>query len=186
MIKNNKQHHVYNIFEYILFFFGYAGIGYLYETILEVIIYRWGFSNRGVLFGPWLPIYGVGGIVFVLLWYRLIRNKPIKKKLLLIPAVFLLTMATATILELLTSYILEWTMGSWPWQTYIDYDFNFQGRIALSPSIRFGLGGVLFLYFVQPFFEKIVKKIGRRKTKIIAGVLLLLILLDMIYSFIAA
>ena len=43
MIKNNKQHHVYNIFEYILFFFGYAGIGYLYETILEVIIYRWGF-----------------------------------------------------------------------------------------------------------------------------------------------
>lgn len=77
-------------------------------------------------------------------------------------------------------------MGSWPWQTYIDYDFNFQGRIALSPSIRFGLGGVLFLYFVQPFFEKIVKKIGRRKTKIIAGVLLLLILLDMIYSFIAA
>ena len=54
-----------------------------------------------------------------------------------------------TAIELGTSYALEWITGSWPWQTYVDYDINFQARIALSPSIRFGIGGVFFLYCFQ-------------------------------------
>jgi uncharacterized membrane protein len=64
-------------------------------------------------------------------------------------------MLIATSLELGTSYILEAVTGGWPWQTYLDYKINFQGRIALSPSVRFGLGGVLFLYVLQPLFEKL-------------------------------
>ena len=174
----------YTVWDYILFFFGYAFIGYLYETVLEVFIYRWGFSNRGVLFGPWLPVYGVGAVVFVLLWYRLIKDKPKKRKLLMIPVIFLFTMATATLIELFTSYLLEWTMGSWPWQTYTDYPIHFEGRIALSPSIRFGLGGALFLYIIQPIFEKIVQKMGEKKVKVFAIVFLILVIIDMIYSFV--
>lgn len=174
----------YTVWDYILFFFGYAFIGYLYETVLEVFIYRWGFSNRGVLFGPWLPVYGVGAVVFVLLWYRLIKDKPKKRKLLMIPVIFLLTMATTTLIELFTSYLLEWTMGSWPWQTYTDYPIHFEGRIALSPSIRFGLGGALFLYIIQPIFEKIVQKMGEKKVKVFAIVFLILVIIDMLYSFV--
>ena len=40
--------------EIYLYFFLYCVIGWLYEVFLEVVIYRWGFSNRGVLFGPYL------------------------------------------------------------------------------------------------------------------------------------
>ena len=69
---------------------------------------------------------------------------------------FLGCMAVATAIELATSYALEALTGSWPWQTYVNYSVNFQGRIALSPSIRFGLGGVLFLYIVQPLWERLV------------------------------
>ena len=138
------------ISEYVLFFFVYAVIGWIYEVVLETFIYRWGFRNRGVLFGPWLPVYGFGAVLFLLLWYRLIRGKPLKHKLLMLPVIFLATMGTATLTELLTSYLLEWTTGSWPWQTYADYPINFQARIALNPSVRFGLGGILFLYGIQP------------------------------------
>ena len=60
--------------------------------------------------------------------------------------IFLGCGAVATVIELCASYLLEWITGSWPWQTYADYDINFQARVALSPSIRFGIGGVLFLY----------------------------------------
>ena len=49
-----------NISNYVMYFFLYAIIGWLYEVFLEVVIYKWGFSNRGVLFGPWLPVYGFG------------------------------------------------------------------------------------------------------------------------------
>ena len=69
---------------------------------------------------------------------------------------FLGCMAVATAIELATSYALEALTGSWPWQTYVNYSVNFQGRIALSPSIRFGLGGVLFWYIVQPLWERLV------------------------------
>ena len=45
----------------------------------------------------------------------------------------------------------------------VNYKYNFQGRIALSPSLRFGLGGVLFLYILQPLFEKIVAKLNKKQ-----------------------
>ena len=161
--------------EHILFFWIYAVIGWLYEVTLETVIYRWGFSNRGVLFGPWLPVYGFGATVFLILWYRLIKDKPMKRKLLMLPVIFLLTMATATMIELMTSYLCEWIMGSWPWQTYADYKINFQARIALSPSIRFGIGGVVFLYVIQPLLDKLVAK-RKDKTLLIAAAVIVTVL----------
>ena len=35
--------------EYFLYFMLYSIIGWIYEVFLEVFVYRWGFSNRGVL-----------------------------------------------------------------------------------------------------------------------------------------
>jgi len=169
---------------YIIYFFLYAVIGWLYEVFLEVVIYKWGFSNRGVLFGPWLPVYGFGSLLFIFLIYPLIKNKNYPKKLYYLPLVFLGCMAAATALELLTSYICELFLGSWPWQTYADYKINFQARIALSPSLRFGLGGTIFLYILQPVFEKICKKLGKEKVKIYSIIILIVLGIDCIYSFI--
>ena len=166
--------------EYYLYFMMYAVIGWIYEVFLEVVVYRWGFSNRGVLFGPWLPVYGFGALAFIFTVYKLIKDKPLKKKIILIPVVFLGCMLIATLLELFTSYLCEWTMGSWPWQTYADYKYNFQARIALSPSIRFGIGGVIFLYLLQPLFEKLIKKLGDKKVDIIFYIIGSLFLIDLI------
>ena len=179
-MKNKCYEKIYN---YIVYFFLYCVIGWLYEVFLEVVVYKWGFSNRGVLFGPWLPVYGFGSLIFIFLIYPIIKNKKFPKKILYIPIVFLGCMLAATTLELITSYICEIFMGSWPWQTYADYKINFQARIALSPSIRFGLGGVAFLYLLQPLFEKITKDLGEKKTKIVSIVIVIILLLDCIYSF---
>ncbi len=170
--------------EYVIFFMAYSIIGWIYETVLEVVIYRWGFSNRGVLTGPWLPVYGVGAVLFLLLWYRLIKNQSAEVKWRRLTMIYLLTMATATLVELIASYICEWTMGSWPWQTYADYAINFQARIALNPSIRFGLGGVLFLYIIQPLLDKLTDKMGSKKTSLVAVVLIAVVAVDVFITFI--
>lgn len=149
--------------EYFLYFFAYSVVGWCYEVFLETVVYRWGFSNRGVLFGPYCPVYGFGMLLFIFTIYRLIKNKPLKTRLLMIPAVIVGCALIATAVELLTSYICEFFTGSWPWQTYADYKMNFQARIALSPSIRFGIGGALLLYFVQPLFECGVKHLGKSR-----------------------
>lgn len=161
----------------------YALIGWLYEVFLEVVVYQWGFSNRGVLFGPYLPVYGFGALAFILCFYKLIKDKPLKKKLLYIPIIFLGCMIVATALDLVTSYICEYFTGSWPWQTYADYKYNFEARIALSPSIRFGIGGVIFLYLLQPLFDKLLSKLSDKTRNIIFYILLVILIVDIICSF---
>ena len=179
-----KQNSIRQISEYVLFFWVYAVIGWLYEVILETFIYHWGFSNRGILFGPWLPVYGFGATVFLLLWYRLIKGRSLKRKAAMLPLIFLLTMLTATLIELLTSYLCEWAMGSWPWQTYADYAINFQARIALNPSIRFGIGGVAFLYAVQPILDYLTAKLKDKSVICFAAIILTVLAADLICTII--
>ncbi|MEN8907141.1 MAG: putative ABC transporter permease [Clostridiales bacterium] len=161
--------------EYYLYFMMYAVIGWLYEVLLEVVIYRWEFTNRGFLFGPYCPIYGFGAITFILCFNRLIKKKNSSLFKFLKPLmIFFGCMVVATTIEFITSYIMELFTGSWPWQTYSDYKINFQGRIALSPSIRFGIGGVVFLYLIQPLFERIVNKMNSKiVTRVFYGVLII-------------
>ncbi len=171
------------ISEYIVYFTLYSVIGWCYEVFLEVVVYRWGFSNRGILFGPYTPVYGFGALAFLILVYPLLKDKGRRERIRLIPLVFLLCMLIATAIELGTSYLLEYTMGSWPWQTYADYAINFQARIALSPSIRFGLGGVLFLYVLQPAFEKLTRRLGPKRTDYLAVFFAAMFAVDFTVSF---
>lgn len=161
----------------------YALIGWLYEVFLEVVIYQWGFSNRGVLFGPYLPVYGFGALAFIFCFNRTLKNKSLKKRIMYIPIIFLGCMIVATTIELITSYICEFFTGSWPWQTYADYTYNFEARIALSPSIRFGIGGVIFLYILQPLFDRLLTKLSDKTRNIIFYILSVIFILDIVCSF---
>lgn len=156
----------------------YSIIGWIYEVVLEVFIYRWGFSNRGTLFGPYCIIYGVGALAFILCLKGLKEKKIRIGKISITPVlVFLGIMAIATIMELIGSYIMEWTTGSWMWN-YERFAFNFQGRIALNPSVRFGIGGMIFLYGIQPFLEKFTDKISVKALGILSGSLALILAVD--------
>lgn len=171
--------------KYYLYFMMYAVFGWLYEVFLEVVIYQWGYSDRGVLIGPYCPVYGVGALAFIFTIGRLLKNKDLKKKILMIPLVFVGCMVIATLIELIASYLCEWTLGSWPWQTYADYKYNFQARIALSPSIRFGLGGILFLYILQPLFEMMINKLSIKWLNILAYGIGVLFIIDVIIKIIS-
>jgi uncharacterized membrane protein len=169
---------------YFLYFMLYSVIGWCYEVFLEVVVYRWGFTNRGFLFGPYCPVYGFGAVIFILCFSSLKRRGGGRFFRLVKPLIIGAgCMITATAIELAVSYMLELLTGSWPWQTYADYTYNFQARIALSPSIRFGLGGLLFLYVLQPCFEKAVSKLDLRSFNICFRALAAIILIDCACTF---
>lgn len=179
----NKKN-INNIKKYFLIFLVYSVIGWCYEVFLEVFIYKWGFTNRGVLFGPYCPVYGFGALAFIICFNRFLKDKSLKQKLIMIPFIFLGCMSVATFIELITSYICEFFTGSWPWQTYADYKINFQARIALSPSIRFGLGGLVFLYILQPFLDKIFSNISIKMLNILTIIFTIILFIDLIYTFV--
>ncbi len=166
--------------KYFLYFIAYSVIGWIYEVFLEVAVYRWGYSDRGVLFGPYCPVYGIGALIFIFTVYRLIKNKDIKKRIFLLPLVFLLCALIATLTELIASYICELLTGTWQWQSYARYKYNFQARIALSPSVRFGIGGVIFLYVLQPFFEKTTGRLNKKQLDIIFYIIGIVFFADLI------
>ena len=52
----------------------YAVIGWIYEVTWLLVMGR-GFENRGVLFGPYLPIYGFGMLILLLILKKYKSNK---------------------------------------------------------------------------------------------------------------
>ena len=169
--------------EYFLYFMMYSILGWIYEVFLEVVVYRWGFSNRGVLFGPYCTVYGVGALIFILCLKGLQKKRIYLGKVLITPVlVFIGIVVIATAVELLASYIMEFTHGECLWD-YTRFSFNFQGRIALNPSIRFGIGGMVFLYVLQPLFERLTRRMGEKAVYIVSGILLTVLIIDCMYTF---
>ena len=164
--------------EYFFYFILYSFIGWVYEVFLEVVVYRWGFSNRGVLFGPYCIIYGAGALILIFTLGGLKKKEIRIGRLCVTPLlVFVGIVAVTTVLELAGSYIMELLYGEWMWD-YTRFPFNFQGRIALNPSLRFGVGGMIFLYVFQPLFIKIVSRWSDRILYTVSGILAFLFLID--------
>ncbi|MEG1500799.1 MAG: putative ABC transporter permease, partial [Clostridiales bacterium] len=113
--------------EYFIYFLFYSIIGWCYEIFLDVVIYQTGFVNRGFLFGPYCPVYGVGTLIFLFCLGSLQKKKILLGKLNITPIlVFLGIIAITTGIELLASYLLDMTGGGQLWD-YSEYAWNFQG-----------------------------------------------------------
>lgn len=169
---------------YCIYFMCYSVIGWLYEVFLEVVIYRWGYSDRGVLTGPYCVIYGVGALILVFTLRGLMERRIRIGRVPVTPVLaFAAIVVLTTAVELAGSYLMELATGGWMWD-YTAYAWNFQGRIALSPSLRFGAGGMLFLYILQPFFERITGRLPGFAVRLTGGALALLLAADILYTFV--
>ena len=168
----------------VIYFVLYSVIGWCYEVFLEVVVYRWGFSNRGVLLGPYCVVYGFGALILIASLGWLKERRICLGRVNVTPAlVFVGIVVITTLVELVASYIMEFTHGEWLWD-YTRFAFNFQGRVALNPSIRFGIGGMIFLYLLQPLFQKLTTRMSKRALAAVSGALTLLLLADTVYTFI--
>lgn len=165
----------------ILIFIMFSVIGYLYEEIL-LVIYRKPMENRGFLHGPYLPIYGFGGIISIFSIGKLIpldvivNNKSIKALL-----IFLLITFISTIVELIGGFIMHKFFNLRLWD-YSKRHINFKGYITPDASIRFGLGGIFIYYYMIPLLEKIINNYSIETMQISAIIAILIMGIDFIYT----
>ena len=163
----------------MIFFICFSFIGWIYEVAIYLIDDHI-FVNRGVLFGPWLPVYGFGGIIIYSLFNKL-KDKPIKiEKINIRPLILFIYMSLiSAIVELLTTYICDLIKFDWRKLWVYNNFMNFQGRIALMPSIKFGLIGLLGIYIIVPIIDKF-NNINEKSVKIISYAIILLFVIDVI------
>ena len=165
---------------FTLFIF-FAVLGWIYEVVLTVLAYGY-FENRGFLFGPWLPIYGFGGTGLYAAFGRMCA-KPAKPAVILlrIAIVFVSICVFATVFELGVSYLLDAVgIGYRSLWFYDGEPFNFDGRISLIASLRFGLIGVLALYLAVPLWRRFTNTKNTLALNIISYTLISLFLIDLL------
>lgn len=164
---------------YFLCFLAFAFIGWLYETILD-FYYGKGFIGRGMLFGPYLAIYGVGGLILLLFLHKYLDKKIYLGKLNFMPfIIFLAIIIITTLVELISTYFLELAHIDWrSFWDYSNYRLHFQGRVSPIPSFRFGIIGLAGLYLVYPWLRQKFHRAHPTTLHIICLILLLVILID--------
>ena len=170
-IRHLDYHRVYSTITLILFFFSFAVLGWIWEVSLH--FYQTGqFVNRGVLCGPWLPIYGVGGVTIIVLFHKL-ADHPV--------TVFFSSMVLCSIIEYVTSWYLEYTQGV-RWWDYSGYVLNLNGRICLEGAIVFGLGGLAGIYILGPLLDNVYRKVCVHIKVLVCFILVIFFTMDLLYS----
>lgn len=162
----------YSIWSLIAIFFTAAIIGWLFEVTLH-IIEQGEFVKRGVLQGPWLPIYGYGCILILTVLYKF-RKKPVKE--------FFLIIILCGIVEYCTGVYLEHTFNGTRWWDYSGYFLNIHGRVCAEGLLVFGLGGIILVYMLAPLIDNLLKRVNPKKLIVICCILLSLFIFDHIYS----
>ncbi len=129
----------------VLTFFCYSFIGWLWETIYCSLKAKH-FVYRGFLFGPITPIYGFGvtGVLYFI--------EPYQNNLALL---YILATLLVTILEYLTSFLLEKLFHARLWD-YSKVPLNINGRVAIPVSLFWGIGCVLIVRVVNPRVEEAI------------------------------
>lgn len=138
----------YSIWSVILMFLVFSFIGWVWEVSLH-LIGDGVFVNRGVLHGPWLPIYGTGGVMILVVLNKMRRHPA---------AEFICIVVLCGLVEYFTSYYLEMTQGQ-KWWDYSGYFLNLHGRICAEGLIVFGVGGMAIVYLLAPLLDNVIKKI---------------------------
>lgn len=162
----------YTVTSILVCFFFMCFVGWIWEVSLSMISYGC-FVNRGVLHGPWIPIYGFGCVLILLLLKRF-RMRP--------KVEFSMAVLLCGCIEYFTGFFLELTHNGQKWWDYTGYFLNLHGRICAEGLLVFGIGGMAFVYLIAPLIDNWVKEHLNKKLSAACLVLLLLFGADVVYS----
>ena len=151
----------YSLVNLVLLFFCFSFIGWVWESTMS-LAYEGHFVNRGTMWGPWLPIYGCGGVV-ALVALKKLRDHPFLS--------FCAAVVLCGIIEYFTATVIYDTSGLEYW-SYTGYFFNIDGRVCLEGLLVFGMGCSAAIYFIAPLFDTLLNRIPLTLRYWIVGVLL--------------
>ncbi len=161
-----------NIFYYIALFAVYCFIGWILEVIYRSVT-QGKFVNAGFLFGPFIPIYGLGAFLTLALQETL-KNQP--------PFLHFVVFGLAiTAMEYLVGYFSEKIFKLQLWD-YSENRFNLHGRVCLHFSLFWTILAFVFVVFVHPLLFKELTLLHETAVKIAAIVFMVYFWIDFTFS----
>ena len=132
--------------EQLLFmFFVFCNYGWIQESIIESLYHK-RVINRGFLKGPYIPIYGVGALLILMVCLPFKENGF---------AVYFVGLLSCTVLE----YFVGWLMETLFHKQFWDYSMlriTYKNRISLLSSLFWGLLALFMVYVLYGFMDWLV------------------------------
>lgn len=149
--------------------------GFIAEMLYSTIFTRTLVIRQGLIYGPFVQVYGMGAVAY----YLLIRKVKEPKD------AFLAGMIMGGILEYLCSFFQEILFGTISWD-YSNMFFNLNGRTCLLYCFYWGIIAVAFLKVVYPGLQKLEPLLHRKSIKILTVFLIVFMIFDISISSMAA
>lgn len=174
-IKENKKEIdgkysdlIHQVVWYMLIF---SIIGLIIETIYGYVTTGILESRKGLILGPFCPIYGLGAVIIILMLNKYSGHKV---------KLFIYGGILGSFIEYLLSFILEAMYGSRFW-SYANF-MNLNGRICLLYTVFWGILSILLVDVVKKYIDKGINRIKGKARKIIDIILIVFFVIDIVLT----
>lgn len=156
-------------------------LGFIHENLLTLLKGKY-ILRQGLIYEPLIPIYGLGAIVFYLIYKRI--NTQGKNLLINILKVFIIGFLVGGTVEYICSFVQEKIFGTISWDySYLKYNLN--GRTSLLHTTFWGVLGEIFYWGLFPLLKKLSQLQELKYGYIITIIFSLILLFDSTISFLA-
>lgn len=156
------------IYDLIWYFIIFSILGMVIETLYCYITTGVIESRKGLIWGPFCPVYGIGAVVLIYVLNRYRKN-------------WLLLFITGTILGSVVEYMLSFGLEAIYGIRFWEYSYiteNLNGRICIPYSIFWGMLSILVIKLIKPIIDKLINLIPQYFGKKLEIVLIIFLILD--------
>lgn len=151
-------------------------LGYLIETIFCSVFSGVFIQRKGMIYGPFNQIYGLGAVIMTLVLHPLIK----RNNLLL----FAVGAVLGGAFEYVCSLVQETVFGTVSWD-YTGQPTNIGGRTNLIYMAFWGLLAVFYTRVLYPLFTNWIERISLKKGAVLTWVLVVFFAFNLLVSGIA-
>lgn len=143
-----------------LFFLFVLGsfIGTLMETVWALFAEGHFEIRVGMVYGPFIPVYGGGACFLTIVLYKLYKLND--------TLIFAISAVVGAAFEYLCSWLQETIFGTVSWD-YSNTPFNINGRTNLMYALIWGFLGLVWVRYLYPWAAKLIEKIPKRAGSVI-------------------
>lgn len=163
----------YSIIIFWIFVIG-SIFGFFAEMLYALVYTRTIEIRQGLIYGPFIQIYGIGAVAY----YILISNIQEPKK------AFIMGMIMGGALEYLCSFFQEIFFGTISWD-YSNMFMNLNGRTSLLYCVYWGMIAIIYLKIIYPAFQKIEPLIYQKSIRVLTIFFMLFMTFDIVISCLA-
>lgn len=149
--------------------------GFFAEMIYALVYTRTLEIRQGLIYGPFIQIYGIGAIAYYILISKVKEPKE----------AFFLGMLMGGALEYLCSFFQEIFFGTISWD-YSTMFMNLNGRTSLLYCVYWGIIAIVFLKIIYPGLEKLKPLIYKKRVRICSIFFILFMAFNITISCMAA